>query len=752
MTDPSGLDALAQLCADEPIHTPGAVQPHGALLALEPDATIVVASANSRDIVGRDPAQILGQRLSSVLTDDITDSILAGDDGEVILVDGPVGLLEVITHRAGGHRLVELEPASASQVDTASRLHRALRGFHGAASLDGLVGQAAQTVQELTGFDRVLVYRFDTDWNGEVVAEVVRPEHASFLGLRFPASDIPPQARELYSRARLRLIPDANAATCPLVAVDRARATTLDLSDVALRAVSPVHLRYLQNMGVVASMSVAIHRGERLWGLIACHNLSGPLRPSLRTRDAIDLVGQTTSTLLAALIGVESSAAQITLLRQIDALVEPLWSELARDPDDVLAESEVSLLALMGATGAAVVSRSRIRVVGICPPLKSVNDLVNHARTSGVDGLAERQLSSLDATWRDYAHVAAGAVVVPVDVIADRWLIWFRPETEEIVRWGGDPSAKEPAVGARGQLRLEPRASFEEYLQKVDGQSTEWLNEQIGAAHALARRLAEAHAGSTLRVAEVAAVIQRTVMLEDFPEIPSVSGFARYVPSAGNPIGGDWYDVIFRPAGGPILAVGDVAGHGMAAAATMAQLRHALRAYIVREATVGEAMSRLNDLIIALLPGELATVLLIAINPDACTAEVVNAGHLPPAIIGPEPARFVDTNHGPAIGVLRGARYESTLVPLPANAMLVAYTDGLIERRTRDIDESLADLLRIASARPSETVQELCDRVLETLGAEPDLDDDVTIVAIRLLAQGVGVESQGSVGSRARYP
>jgi serine phosphatase RsbU (regulator of sigma subunit) len=242
------------------------------------------------------------------------------------------------------------------------------------------------------------------------------------------------------------------------------------------------------------------------------------------------------------------------------------------------------------------------------------------------------------------------------------------------------------------------------------------------------------YARKALRNAEVAALIQRTVMLEQFPTIPGVDGDARYVPSAGDPIGGDWFDVFFRADGTPVVALGDVAGHGTEAAATMAQLRHALRAYVLREATAGEAMARLNDLMITLLPDELASVLLMTLHPGSQDAEIVNAGHMMPIVMDPEGARFIAARPESAIGVSPGTEYHSTRVRMRSGSTLVAFTDGLVERRSQTLDECLAELLDVAAAIGTSAASETCVRLLAFAAASSEIDDDITVVALQFLA------------------
>ena len=350
----------------------------------------------------------------------------------------------------------------------------------------------------------------------------------------------------------------------------------MDLSDVAIRAVSPVHLQYLTNMGVRASMSVAIHVAGRLWGLIACHHLTEPLRPPVRTRNAVDLVGRTTSTVLAALLASESAAIRVDLLERLDALTEPMRLDGELDPGEALAAAGDQLPALLDAGGAAVVAGGTAMLAGTCPPVDLVHEVTSHATAADLDLLESDQLSLIDERWAAHADTAAGALAVRVGS-GDQWLIWFRPETATEIRWGGDPNKTDAVLGLRGQSQLNPRASFAEYLEHVHGTSAPWSGEQVSAARQAAARLAALNAARLQRDAGIAAALQRAVLIEAFPPTPGVDGAARYLPSGRDPIGGDGYHDFFRHEGGPVVAVGDVAGHGLSVAPAMAQLRHALR-------------------------------------------------------------------------------------------------------------------------------------------------------------------------------
>lgn len=720
MSSDDPIEALVADCAAEPIHAPGAVQPHGALVVLDADGRIGTLSANAAELIG--PAagpEALGRPFGAVLGPEWEQALAEALDGHIAAVEVAGTAYECIASRSGDRVLFEVEPDPGTAAAD-RELFSVLDAFHGAHAHDELLGEAVATVARLTGFDRVMCYRFDPEWNGEVVAEVVAPGIASFDGLRFPASDIPPQARAQYERTPLRLIPDAAATPSPLLAAD-AGWGDLDLSDATLRAVSPVHLRYLRNMGVRSSMSVSLTVGGRLWGLIACHHCTAALRPSHRQRQAVRLVARTTSAVLAVLSTGARTEHRVGLLRRLDHLSEVLRSDDRRGPLEVLADHADEVLALVGATGLILGEGRDRHVVGEVPDDDVIAALARRAR-DGVGVVVDPALGRA----RPEGGGPAGALVVAGT--GDRGLMWFRPESAETVRWAGDPTKRPDEETGK----LEPRASFASYIEEVRGRAEPWTEEEVAIAVDLAARVAEADNLRVRREAEIAARLQQTLMLAGFPSVRGMTGAARYRPVSNSPLGGDWYDVFFRPDGTSIVAVGDVAGHGIEVASTMAQLRHALRAYLVRTPSLGDALARLNELLVTLLPNEMATVVLAEITPAEGTVRIANAGHLPAVVASARGSRLVEAR-GPSLGWTSDLPHAPMPVPIEAGERLVLYSDGLIERRTRPIDASLDALLAAADATVHLGIEEQADALLDRLTEGTDVDDDVTVVVVELV-------------------
>ena len=359
-------------CDQEPIQIPGSIQPNGVLLALEGDSgRIACASANLKQHFGRNPQDVLGKPLAAALGEETASRLLADLVGAVTS-DSPIYLRTVaapaesgpyysyhaLVHASpGGPKILELEGADADGAVLFKDLYPLMTSFvtelQGLRSESELTSLAAKEARRITGFDRVLVYRFDKDWNGTVIAESRNNELPSYMDHRFPAADIPQQARELYRLNRLRLIADCNYQPVPLVSDNsNGNARPLDLTFSVLRSVSPVHLEYMRNMRTAASMSISILRKGQLWGLISCHH-HAPRRVPYDVRVACDFLTQVLSVQLEA-AEYSSEYAERILLKTIEGR---LLAQMTTHENfvDGLASAGDDLLNFAEASGAAVI-------------------------------------------------------------------------------------------------------------------------------------------------------------------------------------------------------------------------------------------------------------------------------------------------------------------------------------------------------------------------------------------------------------
>lgn len=705
----------------------------------EPSFEIRQISANVDDLLGRSVDEVLNKDLSALIGIDQANLIrqAAATFGDLrqrnpleltMEVGGYTRPFDALLHREpGGILLIEIEMAYGERPFSFPNTYQAVRNsveeLNRADGLGPLYDTAARAVRELTGFDRVMVYRYDRDYNGEVVAENKREDLNSFLGLHYPASDIPAQARAMYEKSWLRLISDVDYTPAPLVPpMDPDSGTPVDLTHATLRSVSPIHIEYLKNMGVRASMSISLLRHGRLWGLIACHHYAGPHLPPYGARAAAEFLGSTLSLRmvdrfdedqLREQLAAQSLLSHLTAATHNDA--EPLATTLLGVP---------SVLDLLPATGVVVNVGGEYGTLGSPPAPDHVAAIAAWARSTGKDIAVTECLSRDVPAVPVDPQIAAGALAL--NLPDDQYVIWFRDEAVRSVDWGGDPHNKAIAVQEGDQVRLSPRKSFDRWREVVDKCSEPWAPIQLESAEGLRANLVEELYRRTRSALRVAEVLQRSLLPESIPAVEGWELSADYRPAAGGRVGGDWYDAFELRDGRLVVLLGDVAGHGLAAAGTMAQLRNALRANLFAGAAPGTAISDLNSFSVHLMPRTFATVIVARIDIRTGHVEASSAGHLMPFITGSvdNTPTAAPIKLSPPIGV-RGATYVTSEFVLEPGQFMVMFSDGLVERRTASIDEGLQRLAsQLAASR---------DRRAPTVSAAMtpnDTDDDVTVISL----------------------
>jgi two-component system, chemotaxis family, sensor kinase Cph1 len=529
-------------CEREPIHLAGSVLPHGALLLLE-EPTLVVrqASANCEAVLGLAAAQLLGQPLL-LQVQERARALGAAGPGHPLPLQARVGAvqLEGTLHRApapqGGALVLELAPVdrpAAVDLQGAARSERiagAVQRCTAAASIGTLADAIVGVMHELTGYDRVMLYRFDADGHGSVIAEARDPRLPPLLGHHYPASDIPAQARRLYLINRVRGLEDVDAAAAPLVPPLRPdTGAPLDMSHCQLRAMSPMHLQYLRNMGVTATLSASLVRDGQLWGLIAMHHHS-PRGVRLALRTAIELLAEVAATRIAA---IENYAhAQVALLvrrleqRLVDATsVEGDWRlALLRHPHTLLQPLE--------ATGAALFHDDEILTTGEVPSTPELRALLQWVDAQPRGSAAETtfacsSVGRANATLASLTPTACGVLAVRLSHNRADWLMWFRKEQLHTVTWAGDPN--KPMDGD-DPLRLSPRRSFAAWSEIVRGTAVPWsiaervMARAVGAA--LVDIIVQVHAVRLLIAQTQLARIRATVNAATEPVLVTDPGGA----------------------------------------------------------------------------------------------------------------------------------------------------------------------------------------------------------------------------------
>ncbi|MDY6997085.1 MAG: SpoIIE family protein phosphatase, partial [Actinomycetota bacterium] len=480
-------------------------------------------------------------------------------------------------------------------------------------------------------------------------------------------------------------------------------------------------IEYLQNMGVRASMSISLLRHGQLWGLIACHHYSGPHLPPFGTRAAAEFLGATLS--LRLVDQFEEDQLQRRLAAR-EMLAELTAKTL--DDDASLATALLgtpNLLDLVPADGVAVHIQGEQVSHGSVPPPEAVAAVIAWAR--GVDDeivSTDRLADALPDLDLD-PQVAAGALAL--ELPDGQYLVWFRREVLRSVDWGGDPHNKAIAVAEGDGVRLSPRKSFDRWREVVHLRSEPWALSETESAAGLRRHLVETLYRRTRGALRVAEILQRSLMPESLPALNDWELTAHYQPAAGGDVGGDWYDAFELPDGRLIMLLGDVAGHGISVAGTMAQVRSVLRAQLFAGVTPAQAVQQLNEFAVHMLPGAFATAVVARVDLGTGHVEACSAGHLMPYLTNSGRARQAPIRLSPPVGA-RGASYTLSTFTIEPGHGLVMYSDGLIERRGEAIDDGI-DRLAKTLGRPGDTGADSIVDATRTDNAE----DDITILTLR---------------------
>ncbi len=748
---PPGTPVDLTNCEREPIHIPGSIQPHGLLVTVAgPNHPVLQASAGAERFLGRTAEELLGTRLVEVLDDASFAAIAASmADGAANRVGVPLTVaprhpaphaqFEALLHRSGDVWIVELEPAPVgpSAGNTFHAVRDAVADLSRTDTIDELLQAAVEQVRQITEFDRVMLYRFDREWNGKVVAEDHADGLESFLGLHYPSGDIPPQARALYRVNWLRSIRDVDAQDVPLVPLsDPTTDQPLDLSLAALRSVSPIHCEYLRNMGVTASMSISLLIDGELAGLIACHHYSGPFLPPAPVRATCEFLAQT----LSLMLGARERDAHVARSMEIGDTLAGVVRRTRDAGDDLagaLAPHAPALMHMVGASGMSWCLDGQTLTAGDVPSDEGLRRLRHWAREQmGPEGLLHTdRFGQLEPALADLADRASGVLLV--QVAEDQDLVFLRPETVHTVDWGGNPHLKELVTGEDGVARLTPRGSFALWRETVRLRSEPWEDAQLEAAHGLRAHLVELLFERNRALAGVAETLQRSLLPE---RLPSAAGWvlaADYRPASVG-VGGDWYDAVPVGEDGLLLVVGDVAGHGIVAAGAMAQLRNALRAYAVEDPEPHAVLTRLDRLVSVLTPDAMATAAVVLLDTASGELSVAAAGHPAPVICrGTASCELLTLETGPPLGAgLLGptSERESSGARLDPGDALLMVSDGMFERRDQAVDVSLDGLAThvLESVTQYEDPQTALQRLVER--ARPaSSEDDATLLLVRRL-------------------
>jgi chemotaxis family two-component system sensor kinase Cph1 len=487
-------------CSEESVYAPGYIQSNGVLVVLqEPDLKILQVSETVEQFFGIPATTVLGKslhRLFSRLQVQKIVEFLRQDDLDLcnpFELKARSQVFRGTLSRAENGLLLELEPQRSTEkthlIPFYHRLQSTILSLRRANSLDDLAQRLAQRVKALTEFDRVMIYRFEADDHGVVIAEEKETHLESYLGLHFPAIDIPVPARKLFLRNWVRQIPNINYTPSCLIPTEAfPQEQPLDLSGCILRGVSPYHIKYLQNMGVGGSFTISLIDDQHLWGLIACHHYS-PKQVDYETRKTCEFLGQFASIELVHQQDRELSSYQT----QVKLIQDKLQQTFSREPNfiqQVLTRNAAGLLHLVHAEGVAIALDDQISLTGQTPPLEAVQ-----AFLTWLSRLNQPEFYFTDCLARPYPparafkDTASGILAISI-VLHQRsyHMVWFRPEQIQTVHWAGNPQDA-VTIDELGHLRLCPRKSFELWKETVQETSLPWQTAEIEAARMMRNTL-----------------------------------------------------------------------------------------------------------------------------------------------------------------------------------------------------------------------------------------------------------------------
>jgi len=526
-------------CDSEPVQTPGCVLAHGAMLVLRPtDLTILQASENTDRLLGHPVETLLNKPVRAAI----------GPDGEASLKEflateptdrnplyvftlparNDVPPLDVTAHTIDGVAVVEFEATGrtgASEPDYYALVKKTVTRLQTAKTLQEFCDLTADEFRTLTGLDRVMIYKFHADGHGEVFAESKRADLDPWLGLHYPAEDIPKPARDMLRMVWVRPLPDVGGALAELVPLtnpDTGR--PLPMTHCALRGASIMYTEYLRNMTVTAALTLPIRRGGDLWGLIACHHYSGPNFVPYQVRAACEFLAQVASLQYQAAEDREHLAYRLKL----DGTHQQLVAQAAREDGLVaLTEGTPKLIDGIAAGGVALFHRDRWWRVGNTPTEAELDALGEWLNDRPEFASVTRPLYATDSLAQDYppaaafADVASGLLAATLYRSNRNWMLWFRPEIIQMVNWGGNPHEKPTVPGPHGP-RLTPRASFELFQESVRGRSLPWLAVELDAAARLRMLVMELVVSRAQRLADLNAnLTQSNEELDAFAYVAS---------------------------------------------------------------------------------------------------------------------------------------------------------------------------------------------------------------------------------------
>jgi two-component system, chemotaxis family, sensor kinase Cph1 len=493
-------------CDRELVQFPGTIQPHGVMLVVdEPDYIVRQASANCGDLLGRGPEEVIARSITELFGDSA--ARLLDRLHRASLDHTPVHVVReffagstssgvnIFAHRSDGSLILELEQILGEPSLPSGTLYSHVRAtmarLQATRGLQNFLDLAVEQIRAFTGYDRVMAYKFAEDLSGHVVAEAKRNDLEPYLGLHYPATDIPAPARRMFSLSWLRHLPDVDYVPVPLSPENHpATSKPIDMSYAILRSVSVMYSDYLKNMGVKSTMVMPLMKDGALWGLISAMHHSGPRYVPYEARMAAEILAHMLSLLTAAKEDAEGADNRLRMKLVTDQLVETL----CREPNlhkSLAASNRLNLLSLIGAQGAAVVSHGEVSLIGATPAEAEVQGIAAWLMKANQPVFGTDRLPEIYEPAASFKAQASGVLATRLSSREPEFLLWFRPEHIEIVNWAGDPKKPVKVSETDGEIRLMPRTSFALWKESVTGRCDPWHKDDKDAAANLRQAIME---------------------------------------------------------------------------------------------------------------------------------------------------------------------------------------------------------------------------------------------------------------------
>jgi len=494
----------AIFCGKQPLHNSNLIQAHGVLIVLEkPGLHVVQTSENISQLVSLTREEIVGRTVKNIITEESFNSLQSAFFASrfktkvpfdlTFTIDGSEKGYLALIHEKEDLLLVEVEFADAlenkrSFINVFQQVKHVMAAVDAVATVNEVCHIVASEIKKISGFDKVMIYTFDEDWNGTVVAEAMDTEMDSYFGLKFPASDIPKPARDLYFKNPFRLIPDRDYKPVLLSPfTNPVTNTSTDLTDCKLRSVAPVHIEYLRNMGVVASMSTRIIHREKLWGLISCHHRQVKFL-SFEETSVFELLSTAISSRISSILNKSSNDRTEELNSYFNKIIQQ--TGLFDDLVNMFVYNGETLLKLLSAEGVAICWNGKIEMVGLTPEKSDIIELQQWLQQKKItQTLHLPALPFAHAKAEQYAELASGLLALPIEPETGNCILAFRPEAIQQVKWGGNPN--EAIAFEKNSTQYHPRNSFRVWKETVKGNSVAWTADELAVVEKFRNLLVE---------------------------------------------------------------------------------------------------------------------------------------------------------------------------------------------------------------------------------------------------------------------